>query len=88
MLTIKHTQVSWAKRSDGMWDGCVFASDIGLKPGQWPESVMVEGKYVNKLFLDTTITHPKSTQVDEDARYDGRYYRSKCGKFNFLIAND
>lgn len=85
MLTIKHTQVSWAKRSNGIWDGCVFASDVGLKPGQWPVSVMVEGEHVNKLFFDTTLPHPESVA---QANENGRYYRSECGIFNFLIAND
>jgi len=85
MKVIDAKQITWQKLEDGRWDGCTFASDIGLEPGQWPTVLVVQGQQATKLFHMQTLPHPESIR---EANERGHYYRSDEGIHSVLVAND
>lgn len=84
MFTIETKHVTWSKEN-GKWEGCTFASDIGLPPGEWPTVVLVAGVKEAKMFHMETLPHPSSIA---EANEHGHYYRSSDGAISLLIAND
>jgi len=84
MLTIPVKSISWSSPC-GLCYGVIEASQLELKPGEWPVAVVVEGRTRNELFLDTTLPHPSSIA---EANERGRVYRTKSGQFVLHILND
>lgn len=71
-MDIRAKQVTWTQNKDKTWDGVVFASDLGLKPGEWPTTLSVLGKAAHKKF---TYSHTDST---------GYHYKVDCFKISIL----
>ncbi len=73
-MDMRAQQVTWKQNNDKTWDGVVFASDLGLKPGEWPKTLFVLGKVVHKKF---TYSHKDDTG-----------YHYKVDSFKISILND
>ena len=73
-MDIRSQQVTWKQNNDKTWDGVIFASDLGLKPGEWPATLFVLGKAVHKKFI---YSHHNDTG-----------YHYKADSFKICIIND
>lgn len=85
MMSLTISQISWIKQNNGLREGYAEASELGLKPGQWPTVLTIQGKNSTKIFHMTTLPHPEAIK---EANEKGHLYRSSDGGFTVFIAND